>query len=108
MVEKIISKLKTRIEPSKFNLILKQTDIISYLELLQKCSFFFLLIKHITQYYAEVILKEISVIGHGNNTLTAKLIKIVLKLQMKTQNIQNAWVLKLWRKKKITDNVLDY
>ena len=67
-VKKIISKLKTRIEPSKSNPILKQIDIISCLEPLQKCFFFFLLIKYIIRYYAEVTFKEISVIEHGNNT----------------------------------------
>ena len=73
---KKISKLKSRIKPSKSNPpILKQIDVISYLEALQK-KFVLVLIDKASNnvdiickhYYVEVMLNEIVVIGHGNNT----------------------------------------
>ena len=68
------TQLKTRIKPSKSNPILKQIDVISYFEALQKK---FILapidkasnIGAITckRYYVEEILNEIGIIGLGNN-----------------------------------------
>ena len=69
------SKLKTRIKPSKPNPILKQVDIIRCLQALQKKFVLFPIDKASNnvayickRYYVEVILNEIAVIGHGNNT----------------------------------------
>ena len=73
-VDQKVSKLKTSIKPSESNPILKQIDVISCLETLQKSLLLFLLIKHSTVWllfvngYVKVILKEISVIGLENNT----------------------------------------
>ena len=73
--DKIISKLKNRIKPSKSNPILKQIYAISCLEALQKtfvlvpidkaCKKVAIICKW---YYVEVILNEMCLIGHGNNT----------------------------------------
>ena len=53
-------KYKARIKPSKSNSILKQIDVISYLEALQKRLIMFLLIKHPTMlllYVSSIMLK---------------------------------------------------
>ena len=73
--EKTISRLETRIKPSRSNPILKQVDVISCLEALQK-KFVIVPIDKASnnvaiickRYYVEVILNEISVIGTENNT----------------------------------------
>ena len=73
-VDKETSKLKIRIIPSISNLILKQIDVISSLEALQKRFILVPIDKAsnnvaiICKRYVEVILNEIGVIGHGNNT----------------------------------------
>ena len=74
-IDKIISKLKTRIEPFNSNPILKKIDVISCLEALQKnfvlvsidraCNKVALICKRCS---IEFILNEMCFIGHGNNT----------------------------------------
>ena len=81
-VDKNISKLKTRIKPSKSVPILKQIDVISCLESLQK-NFFLVPVDKASndvfvickRYYVEVISNEIGVNGHGNNTYSKHCIK---------------------------------
>ena len=70
-----ISKIKTRINPSKSNSILKKIDVRGCLEALQK-DFALAPIDKASnsaviihkRCYVEVILNEIGVIGHGHNT----------------------------------------
>lgn len=75
--DKRISNLKTRIKPSISNPILKQIDAISCLEVHQRKSLFWILIKYpamlllyviCKRCYVEVLLNKISIIEHGNNT----------------------------------------
>ena len=84
-VEKKNFKFKTMIKPSKSNHILKEINFISCVEALPKNIIFVPIDKAsknvaiiYKQYYAEVILNEAGVIGHGK-TLAAKFIKFVMR-----------------------------
>ena len=83
-VDKKILKLKTRIKPSKSNPILKQIDVISCLDALQKKIVLVPIDKASNnvaiickRYCVEVILMQTGIIGHGNNTYCKR--KVVMR-----------------------------
>ena len=74
-VDERIKLLKTKIKPTQTNPVLKQTDVISYLDQLKKEFVFVPIDKAASnvaiickRYYLQVILKEIRILGDGNKT----------------------------------------